>query len=254
MSIVVNFAGVHKEGEKIFEELGMKREVTMSYLIVVAHPDDEVLGAGATIYKLAQAGYEVNICIMSGEVSARNHRPRVVELHQDIDTSMKILGVRRVIKGNFPNIKLNVVPHLRLVQFIEEAIIETKAEIVITHHPADLNNDHLHTSISCQEAVRLFQRRSDVISLKELLFMEVPSATEWGLNEAMQKFSPNTFIEVGEIGVNKKIEALLQYRGVMRDYPHPRSDEAIRGLAAYRGGQAGMFNAEAFQCVFRREI
>lgn len=224
----------------------------MSYLIVVAHPDDEVLGAGATIYKLAQAGHEVNVCIMSGEVDARNHRPRTDELHEDVESSMSVLGIRRVIKGKFPNIELNTVPHLMLVQFIEKTIIVTKAEIVITHHPADLNNDHLHTSLSCQEAVRLFQRRIDVPPLKELLFMEVPSATEWGLNEAMRRFSPNTFVEVGEDGVEKKIEALAQYRNVMREYPHPRSNIAIKGLAAYRGGQAGMVYAEAFESVFRR--
>ena len=224
----------------------------MSYLIVVAHPDDEVLGVGATMYKLAQAGHQVNVCIMSGEVNARNYRPKADELYEDVNSSRSILGVNRVITGKFPNIEFNTVPHLKLVQFIEKAITETKAEIIFTHHPADLNNDHLHTSLACQAAVRLFQRRNDVAPLKEFLYMEVPSATEWGLNEAMQKFTPNTFAEVGEGGVDKKIEALAQYRGVMRDYPHPRSYEAIKGLAAYRGGQSGMVYAEAFQCIFRR--
>jgi N-acetylglucosamine malate deacetylase 1 len=224
----------------------------MSYLVVVAHPDDEVLGAGATMYKLAQEGHSVNVCILSGEVNARNFRPSTDELKEDVYNSMKILGVDRVITGNFPNIEFNNAGHLKLVQFIETAIIETNADVVFTHHPADLNNDHLHTSMACQAAVRLFQRRSDVAPLKELLFMEVPSSTEWGLNKAMNQFSPNTFIEVGELSVDKKIEALSQYRGVMRDYPHPRSNEAIKGLAAYRGGQSGMVYAEAFESVFRR--
>ncbi len=43
----------------------------MSYLIVVAHPDDEVLGAGATINKLSGEGHEVNVCILSGNAGAR---------------------------------------------------------------------------------------------------------------------------------------------------------------------------------------
>lgn len=226
----------------------------MTYLIVVAHPDDEVLGAGATMYKLAKEGHSVNVCILSGEVEARKYRPSISELNEDVDKSMNILGVDKIIKGNFPNIQFNNVEHLKLVQFIEKVIIETKAEIVFTHHPGDLNNDHLHTSLACQAAVRLFQRRNDVKPLKELLFMEIPSSTEWALNKSMKQFSPNTFVEVGKIGVEKKIEALSQYRGVMRDYPHPRSSEAITGLAAYRGGQAGMVYAEAFESVFRREL
>jgi len=223
----------------------------MTYLIVVAHPDDEVLGAGATMYKLAQEGHSVNVCILSGEVNARNHRPSTDELHEDVNSSMNILGVDKVIKGDFTNIEFNTVPHLKLVQFIEKAIIETKAGVIFTHHPADLNNDHLHTSLACQAAVRLFQRGTDVTPLKELLFMEVPSATEWALNKGMNQFSPNTYIEVGEASVDKKIEALGQYRGVIRDYPHPRSNKALKGLAAYRGGQAGMVYAEAFESVFR---
>ncbi|STO32260.1 Uncharacterized proteins, LmbE homologs [Fusobacterium necrogenes] len=224
----------------------------MSYLIVCAHPDDEVLGAGATMYKLASEGKEVNVCILSGNVMARKFRPSDEELEQDTNTSMRILNVNKFICGEFPNIQLNIIPHLELVQFIEKVIIETKADVIITHHPSDLNNDHLHTSLACQAAVRLFQRRNDVAPIKEFLFMEVPSATEWTLNNGMNKFNPNLFVEIGKEALEKKIEALNSYRGVMRDYPHPRSNEFIAGLAGYRGGQAGLYYAEAFESVFRR--
>lgn len=224
----------------------------MSYLIVVAHPDDEVLGAGATIYRLSQVGKDVNVCILSGQAMARAKRPGDKELQDDMEACLGMLGVKQVMKGDFPNIKLNTVPHLELVQFIEKAIRDTGAEIIITHHPADLNNDHLHTSLACQEAARLFQRTDNCPPLRELLFMEVPSATEWSLNAAMNAFRPDTFIEVGEEGIEKKIEALSQYRNVMRAYPHPRSREGIMGLAAFRGGQSGCNYAEAFQTAIRR--
>lgn len=224
----------------------------MSYLIVVAHPDDEVLGAGGLIWNLSQKGQEVNVCVMSGLAAARTLRPSDDQLVADTEKSMNLLGVNKKIIGDFPNIKLNTVPHLELVQFIEKAIIETGADVIITHHPADLNNDHLHTSLACQAASRLFQRRKDISPLKELLFMEVLSATDWGMNKSLGQFNSNTYIEIGESGISKKIEALSEYRDVMRDYPHPRSEEALRGLAAYRGGQSGCNYAEAFECVFRR--
>lgn len=226
----------------------------MSYLIVVAHPDDEVLGAGAAMYCLAHAGESVNVCILSGGAEARASHPGDGELWADTDSCMQKLGVSRLIRGDFPNIKMNAVPHLDIVRFIENAIMETQATVVFTHHPADLNNDHLQASLACQAAVRLFQRRADVRPLEELLFMEIPSATEWGTNSAMNRFSPNTFFEVGRDAVDKKIDALACYRGVMRMFPHPRSTEAIEGLAAYRGGQAGCRYAEAFESVFRRRV
>jgi LmbE family N-acetylglucosaminyl deacetylase len=80
-------------------------------------------------------------------------------LHEDISSSLKFLDVEKVIKGKFSNIKFNAMPHLRLIKFIEKAINETEADVVFTHHPCDLNNDHLHTSFACQAAARFFQKQ-----------------------------------------------------------------------------------------------
>jgi len=225
--------------------------VGLNYLVVVAHPDDEVLGAGATLYCLSQNNH-VDVCVMSSDANARTFRPTDTELQKDIVESMNMIGVRKRFDGHFPNIEMNNEPHLKLVQFIEKAIIDSEADVVITHHPADTNNDHMHTSLACQAAIRLFQRRMDVKPIKELWFMEVLSATEWSVNSAMNRFMPNMFFEVGMEGINMKIKALSTYKGVMRDYPHPRSEEAIKGLAAYRGAQAHCNYAEAFECVFKR--
>lgn len=224
----------------------------MNYLFVVAHPDDEALGAGATIRKLTKKGHKVELCIISAEAKARAFRPEDNELRADMHTALQQLGVKKCYEGGFPNIQLNTIPHLHLVQFIEKAIVDSAAEIIITHHPSDTNNDHLHTSLACQAAIRLFQRRTDVMPLKEFWYMEVLSSTEWSVNSAMNKFLPNLFVEIGKAGVDEKIKALNAYRGVMRPYPHSRSEEAIEGLAAYRGAQAGCNYAEAFECVLRR--
>ena len=224
----------------------------MNYLLVVAHPDDEVLGAGATIKKLTEKGHIVDVCIMSSQAAARNLRPDDSALENDIKKSAEMLGIREMYHGSFANIKMNNEPHLSLVQFIEKAILESEADVIITHHPSDTNNDHLHTSMACQAAIRLFQRRSDVKPLKEFWYMEVLSSTEWSVNTAMNRFMPNLFVEVGEDGIDTKIKALETYRDVMRPYPHPRSAEAIKGLSAYRGVQAHCNYAESFECVFRR--
>ncbi|MBR4073272.1 MAG: PIG-L family deacetylase [Clostridia bacterium] len=224
----------------------------MNFLLVVAHPDDEAIGAGATIKKLINKGHTVNVCFMCSEAKARNFRPDDEELKSDTMACLKYLGVSEVYEGCFPNIQMNTVPHLDLVQFIEKAIINSKAEIIITHHPADTNNDHHQTSIAAQAAMRLFQRRQDITQLKEMWFMEILSSTEWSVDSSINGFRPNVFVEVGEEGIESKIYALSLYRGVMRDFPHPRSNEAIKGLAAYRGAQSGTNYAESFECVFRR--
>lgn len=223
----------------------------MKYLLVVAHPDDEVLGAGASMFKWSREGHQIDVAIMCTEAKARAFRPEDKELDEDLNASSDFLGIHRKFEATFPNIEMNTVPHLKLVQFIESAIRESEPDIIITHHPADTNNDHLQTSMACQEAVRLFQRRPEVKRVRELWYMEVPSCTEWKINSAMVSFNPNCYVEVGKEGVDAKVKALSMYRGVMRPYPHPRSAEFIEGLAAYRGGQWGLMYAEAFEVVVR---
>ena len=147
---------------------------------------------------------------------------------------------------------MNTVPHLELVQFIEKCIEDFGAEAIITHHPSDTNNDHVMTSCAAQAASRLFQRKPGVPALKLFLYMEVLSSTEWSLDSSSNRFVANYFVEICKAGVEVKLKALESYAGVMRPYPHPRSVEAIEGLAAYRGVQAGCNYAEAFECVFCR--
>ena len=222
----------------------------MNYLIVVAHPDDEVLGAGATIHKLVKEGHSVAVCTMANHAAARANISAT--LTEDQDRALKILGVTKCYSADFPNIKMNTVAHLDLVQFIEKCIEDFGAQAIITHHPSDTNNDHVQTSYAAQAASRLFQRKSNIPSLKQFLYMEVLSSTEWSLDSSSNRFTPNFFVEVGKDGIDIKLQALAAYKGVMRDYPHPRSIEAIKGLAAYRGCQAGCNYAEAFELVFGR--
>lgn len=222
----------------------------MNYLFVVAHPDDEVLGAGATIRRLIREGNKVAVATLANHAAARANISAT--LQDDQARAHRVLGIETAYSADFPNIKMNTVPHLELVQFVERCIEDFGAEAVVTHHPSDTNIDHVMTSGAAQAAARLFQRREGMAPLRSFSYMEVPSSTEWSLDSAANRFTPNCFVEIGEDGLNAKLEALACYAGVMRPYPHPRSDEALRGLAAWRGSQAGCLYAEAFETVFRR--
>jgi LmbE family N-acetylglucosaminyl deacetylase len=221
----------------------------VNILVVVAHPDDEVLGCGATGAALAAAGRSVRSCFLVGNAEARGGRPDASTLHADMQRAQQELGFGAPFIGDFPNIRLNTVPHIELVRFIESAILESGAQVIFTHHPADLNDDHVHTARACMAASRLFQRRADVRPLQRLYLMEILSSTDWAFPAGADAFRADTFIECGT-GLDRKLAALQAYRGVMRPFPHPRSEEIVRGLAAYRGGQAGLKSAEAFQTAF----
>jgi LmbE family N-acetylglucosaminyl deacetylase len=221
-------------------------------LIVVSHPDDEVLGAGGLAAGRMGTNDAMHSCILSREVRARGGRPDLDELDDHIRAAHEILGMPAPILGAFPNIAFNTVPHIELVQFIEQAIEQTRADTIITHHPGDLNNDHRHTSLAALAAARLFQRRAGVPALRTVLYMEILSATDWSFAGMAPAFQPTAFFPLGEELLERKLAALRAYQGVMRPFPHPRSEEIIRGLAALRGGQAGVMYAEAFQSAFHR--
>lgn len=223
-------------------------------LILVAHPDDEILGVGGSAAILTRDNNIVQPVILCGDVNIRSLKPSNEELHADLLKANDNVGFEAPVLGGFPNLCMNSVPHVDIVQFIERQIELFQPTRIFTHHPGDLNDDHVQVSKACQAAARLFQRRSGVRPLEELFFMEILSSTEWSFASGSSAFQPNTFFEIGEQGVERKIEALSCYRNVMRDFPHPRSAEAIKGLAAYRGAQAGYEYAEAFQLVFKRGL
>jgi len=222
-------------------------------LLVVAHPDDEILGFGATGAKLVHHGEQVQPIILCGDVNARTNRPKHSELNQDMLKANKLVGFSEPILGNFPNIRMNNVDHIDIVQFIEKQIINFVPTRIFTHHPSDLNNDHVQISKACVVAARLFQRRDDISRLESLHYMETLSATDWAFPANGEGFFPNTYIDVTNY-FDLKVSALSCYRGVMRDMPHPRSEEVMRGHAVYRGGQSGFKYAESFQTIFQSKF
>lgn len=222
-----------------------------SILVIVAHPDDDILGMGGTAARLTAAGHSVRAAILCGEVAARNHRPSDDDLGADMRRATETVGMGEPILGGFPNIRMNTVDHLDLVQFVEDAIRETQATRLFTLHPNDLNDDHRQVSQATQAAARLSQRGGSVPPLRSLHYMEVLSSTDWAFpGSGIDGFVPDTFFEIGGSGLDTKLEALACYRHVMRPFPHPRSQEIVRGLAALRGGQSGHLYAEGFQTAF----
>lgn len=216
------------------------------YLFVVAHPDDELLGAGATISKLVRKGCYVAICVLSCECNTRTDDLSAAMLKTHTE-----LGISKTFTAKFGCLRFKDEDHHTMVKFIEMAIRETKPTVVVTHHPSDLNNDHYIASICCQEAARLPQRQIGYTNrIKKMMFMEVPSETDFALNSAWGRFTPNCYQKVKSSDVSKKISLLKEYDNIVRNPPHPRSEKNIEALSIVRGSESGYEHAEAFQIVF----
>ena len=92
----------------------------MVNLIVVAHPDDEILGFGGTGAKLVQKGEIIQPIILCGNVKERKKKPDNQILYNNIIEANTLIGFNTPILGDFPNIRMNTVDHIEIVKFIEE--------------------------------------------------------------------------------------------------------------------------------------
>ena len=217
-------------------------------LVIVAHPDDEVLGCGGTIAKNTANGTEVKIIyIADGESSRTQHSGSDVGLIEDRlksarDSCLK-LGVKDIVSLDYPDQMLDTIPCLTITQSLEEIIQEFKPSIVLTHSPNDLNLDHRITSNAVMTACRPLPHSS----VRGIFAFEVLSSTEWAVNQ-YSAFVPTVYADITD-HIDIKIDALTSYDNEMRSFPHPRSYQAVRALAQYRGATAGCEYAEAFQLI-----
>jgi LmbE family N-acetylglucosaminyl deacetylase len=221
-----------------------------SYLFVVAHPDDEVLGAGGMIYDLAKTGNKMNVFVLN-TVDVTRYEKDPTGLAKDLEKSDGILGVTSFKTGTYTDSEFHNASHRKMVKDIEQVIYDTQPDFIFTHHPGDINTDHAWASFACQEAARAAQRgRGYDHRLQCLAYMEIQSSTDWHLNPAASPFTPNYFVEISPKALEKKIEALAVYENVIRPAPHPRSEASLRALPVIRGSQGGFLLAEAFQVAF----
>ena len=217
-----------------------------SILILAAHPDDEVLGCGGTIAKLADQGATIHVAFLADGVSSRAGDP---EAQQDelrfrraaAQKSCGVLGVTSVSLGDFPDNRMDTVALLDVSKAVEELISKHQPDTVFTHHAGDLNIDHRRI----HEAVVTACRPQRGHPVKTLLCFEVPSSTEWQLPGSAPVFAPNWFVDISDTLV-RKLAALDAYAAELRDWPHPRSRQGVEYLAHWRGATVGLDAAEAF--------
>ena len=223
----------------------------INVLVVVAHPDDEVLGCGGTILKHTRNGDNVTVAILGQGKSSRQNpenidlnRSEILALRREAEIANDILGVGQVVFHDFPDNAMDSIPLLNVIQFVESLKSKYKPNIVYTHHHSDINIDH---QIIFKSVITAFRPiRGDQVPC--IYSCEVPSATEWQAPHAGFAFQPNVFVDI-EDTLEAKKQALAAYQSELRMYPHPRSVQAIDIIAKRWGIMVGYMAAEPFVLV-----
>ena len=216
----------------------------MKVLAMVAHPDDEVLGAGATLARHARHGDEVQIVFLADGVSARGADPAAVQRRTAAaKNAAALLGAREPRFLGFPDNRLDTLALLDVIKAVEAIVGDVGPHTIYTHHAGDLNVDHA----LCHRAVMTACRPLPGSMVRRILAMEVASSTEWS-GQSSGTFVPSRFVDISATRDAKR-RALAAYAEEMRPFPHSRSNEAIAALEHWRGASAGLTCAEAFMVL-----
>lgn len=217
-------------------------------LIVAAHPDDEVLGCGATVARLVKEGFVAFTLILGEGVTSRD-KTRDIKKRENELTGLKkqilkanaVLGVKDSFIYNFPDNRFDTVSLLDIVKVVENIIEKVKPVIIFTHYGKDLNIDHKIT----YQAVLTAARPLPGVSVQEIYSFEIPSSTEYNYPST---FSPNVFFDISN-AFPLKIKAMECYSTELRKSPHPRSQEGMKLYARYWGMRIGLPYAEPMMSV-----
>lgn len=181
----------------------------MNILVIGAHRDDEILGAGGTINRFRREGYGVFVKVYSG---------RSNKIDQLFDTK----------------------PINYWITKIEKLVEKIKPAYVFTHHLYDLNRDHRTIAEATMVACR---PKSGV---RQIYCYEVLSSTELSITPFNPN---TYVVLTKEDLLYKMDVMKIKYIDELMEFPHPRSIKCIESLATLRGSHIHENYAEAFVAI-----
>lgn len=222
-------------------------------LVVVAHPDDEILGLGGTMNMLiSEYKAKVKVVILGEGITSRSDirsnsfwEKELKEHKKNIADAQKKIGYHEVKCYDFPDNRFDTVPLLDIIKVIETEKESFNPDVIFTHHSSDLNIDHKITFQSAFTSVRPMNTEN----VKLFITFETSSGTEWMPSSEPDIFKPNLFIALKKEHIDAKISAMECYEYEKRIWPHPRSPEALEVMSQYRGYCNGVDYAEAFRII-----
>jgi N-acetylglucosamine malate deacetylase 1 len=221
------------------DNLEIKNEGKKKILVIAAHPDDEILGVGGTILKHVENGDEVHVCIVTSGFPPDWSEEFIRTKREEAKKVDSCLGITKRYYCELPAAKLNTIAHGELNKKILAIVEEVNPDTVYTHYENDIHKDHR----IIYESVMVSTRPIKDKKIRVLCF-ETVSSSEWNLPQ----FTPNYYINITKF-IHKKIDAFLEYKSEIKQFPHPRSSEGLMVLAKKRGMEVNVQCAEAFKIV-----
>lgn len=219
-------------------------------LIILAHPDDEIIGCGGTILKFRnKSTIQVIFTCKTYDQRIELKKNNNNEVRQNLaKKTSDYLKIKKPIFLNYNGLFLKREDVTNMSKSIYNQIIKYKPDTIFTHCLDDNHHDHRATA----EAVLIATRTNHSTNfIKRLLCCEIPSATD-RLIKKNRNFSPIFFIDISK-QLNNKIKILKKfYKKELKKYPHLLSIKGIKNLNNFRGNTVNLKSAEAFEVIFEK--
>lgn len=214
-------------------------------IVVSAHPDDEILGAGGTLLKHAEKGDEI-FWLITTKVSEEQgfSKERIESRNEEIRKVAEFLKVKKTFQLDYATMNLTSSELIKMVPEISKVFTEVEPEIIYCLNRSDAHSDHRITFDAVMACTKSFRYPY----IKQVLLYECISETEFAPALHEKVFIPNYFVDISEF-LKQKIEIMNVYESEISAHPFPRSGKNIEALATFRGASVGVEYAEAFQLI-----
>ncbi|WP_340267126.1 PIG-L deacetylase family protein [Sphingobium mellinum] len=213
-------------------------------LVIAPHPDDEVLGVGGTMARLARQGAAIQVCVLTRGDPPHFPEGATARVRRESQVAHQRLGVSETHFCDFPAAALDRVPHAELNAGIGAIIDHFRPDALFVPFVGDIHLDHQLAFTSAMVAAR--PRHAQAPRL--ILAYETLSETNWLAPGITPAFVPNLFIDISDT-LEVKLDAFAAFESQVQSFPDERSIEALRALATVRGASVFCRAAEAFMLV-----
>ena len=220
------------------------------FLVIAAHPDDEVLGLGGILALAQNSKIKVTVLFIGEGISARFKKnqfgsqdyQKAHEIRQKgCLKALKFLDINNIIFKERYCCRFDSYDILDIVKDIEEVIIKEKPTHIFTHNPIEVNVDHRIT----YQAVETATRPLEGVFFNSIFTFEIPCSGNWVYEN---QFKPNVYVDITSVW-DIKLKVWSFYKGEDKPFPFPRSNLGLQTLARYRGMQSGVELAEGIRLV-----
>lgn len=212
--------------------------------VVAPHPDDEVLGCGGTMARLAAEGADVHVIVVTRGQEPAFSRAYMDEVMQEASQAHECLGVSKTHRLDLPAAALDDMPGAEVNRALGDCLSAIAPDTLFVPFLGDIHLDH---QIVFTAAMVWARPRSGNCPAHVLAY-ETLSETNWFAPGVTPAFTPNVFVDIsGQL--DRKLAAFALFRSQVKRFPDERSPESIRALAMLRGSTAYCEAAEGFMNI-----